>query len=74
MPLTVQSRDIILHNRPVTATTFGCKHVKIIIPTVWFAIPLMESFFPKLFSTLGTEEMFSVPSFFKGSYTFLKKD
>lgn len=72
MPLTVQSRDIILHNWPVTATTFWCKHIKIIIPTVWFAIPLMESFFPKLFSTLGTEKMFSVPSFFKCSNTFIK--
>lgn len=74
MPLTVQSRYIILHNWPVTATTFWCKHIKIIIPAVWFAIPLMESFFPKLFSTLSTKEMFSVPSLFKSSYTFLKKN
>ena len=73
MPLTVQSRDIILHNWSVTTPTLGCKHIKIIIPTVWFAISFMESFLTKLFPTLGTEKMFSVPSFFKCSYAFLER-
>ena len=73
MPLTVQSRDIILHNWSVTTPTFGCKHIKIIIPTVWFAISFMESFLTKLFPTLGTEKMFSVPSFFECSYAFLER-
>ena len=73
MPLTVQSRDIILHDWPVTAPTFGCKHIKIIIPTVWFSISFMESFLTKLFPTLGTEKMFSVPCFFECSYTFLER-
>lgn len=73
MPLTVQSRYIILHNWPVTTTTFRCKHIKIIIPAVWFSIPFMKSFLTKLFPTLGTEKMFSVPRFFKCSYTFLEK-
>lgn len=73
MPLTVQSRYIILHNWPVTATAFRCKHIKIIIPAIWFAIPLMKSFLTKLFPTLGTEKMFSVPCFFECSYAFLKQ-
>jgi len=73
MPLTVQSRDIILHNWSVTTPTLGCKHIKIIIPTVWFAISFMESFLTKLFPTLGTEKMFSVPSFFECSYAFLER-
>ena len=73
MPLTVQSRYIIFHNGSVTSPTLGCKHIKIIIPTVWFAISFMESFLTKLFPTLGTEKMFSVPSFFECSYTFLER-
>jgi len=73
MPLTVQSRDIILHNWSVTTSTLGCKHIKIIIPTVWFAISFMKSFLTKLFPTLGTEKVFSVPSFFECSYAFLER-
>lgn len=32
MPLSVQSRNVVLHDWHATATTFGSKHLEIILP------------------------------------------
>lgn len=63
MPLRVQCRNVILHDGPIAAITFWRKHIKVIVATIRFAVTFMEALFAELLATLGTEEMFCVPSF-----------
>lgn len=61
VPQSVQSRYIILQDGMGASTTFGGKHVKVILTTIGLTIPLMEAFWAKKCSALCTEEMFRMP-------------
>lgn len=72
MPLRIQSRHVVLHDWPVAAAAFRGKHVKVIVPTIWFAVTFMEALLAKLFAALGTEEVLCVPGLLQGCYAFIK--
>lgn len=73
MPLVVQSGDVVLHNGTVASATLGCEHVEVIVPTIWFALTLMEALLAELLAALGTEEMFGVPRLLQSRHTFLER-
>lgn len=72
VPKSVEGRDVVLQDGPCTASTLGCKHVKIILPTVGLAVLLMEPFWTEEGSTLGTEEMLGVPRSVKSCHYFIQ--
>lgn len=72
MPLSIQCRNVILHDGPIAATTLGSKHLKIVSLAVGFSIFFMETFFPKLVTTLSTEKVFWMPGLVQGRHTFIK--
>jgi len=47
VPLSVQGRDVVLHDRLGTPTTLGGKHSKVILFAVRLAILLVEVLFSK---------------------------
>lgn len=61
VPESVEGRDVVLQDGTGTAATLGREHVEVILPTVGFAVFLVEPFWTKEGSTLGTEEVFWVP-------------
>ena len=63
MPLGVQGRNIVLHYGTVAAIALWCKHFKVIVAAIGFAITFMETILTKLLTTLGTEEMLRMPGF-----------
>lgn len=73
MPLTVERRYIILHNSTVAAAAFGRKHIKIILAAIWLAVPFVKAFLTELFTALGAEEVFGVPSLLQSGHAFLKE-
>lgn len=74
VPLTVKSRNVIFHNWTVASSTFRSEHVEEVIATIWFALPFVETFLPKLFPALCTKEVFGVPRFLQSGDAFLKKE
>lgn len=71
MPLGIQRRNVVLHNRPVAAAAFGREHIKVIVPAIRLSIPLMEALLAELLSTLCAEKVFRVPGLLQGSHAFL---
>ena len=63
MPLGVQGRNIVLHYGTIAAIALWCKHFKVIIAAIGFAITFMEAILTKLLTTLSTEEMLRMPGF-----------
>lgn len=72
MPLAVESRNIVLCDRPIATPTLGGEHVKVVLPAEGFPILLVETFLPKLPATLSTEEVLRVPGLVQGGHTFIK--
>lgn len=63
MPVRVKSCDAFIQNRSIAVcTTWGVEFV-IVIFTVGLSFPLIKVFRPELLTTMGTGEMFRVPSF-----------
>ncbi|TGZ55130.1 Uncharacterized protein DBV15_10022 [Temnothorax longispinosus] len=73
MPLTVESRYIILHDSTVAAAALGREHVEIVLAAVGLAVPFMEALLAELLTALGTEEVFGVPSLLQGGHAFLEE-
>lgn len=72
MPKTIQRRNVVLQNGSSTSTTFGCKHVKIILPAKGLSILFMKTFRAKKRSTLGTEEVLWMPCPIQRRYHFIE--
>lgn len=72
VPEGVEGRDVVLQDGTGTAATLGRKHVKVIFPTVGFAVFLVEPFWTKEGSTLGTEEVFRVPRAVQRCHHFIQ--
>lgn len=72
MPLTVQSRNIILHDGPVAPVALRCKHVEVIITAVRLPVALVESILAELLTALGAEKVLRVPSFLQRRYAFIQ--
>lgn len=70
--MRIQSGDIILHDGTIAAIAFGCKHLKVIVAAIGFAIPLMEAILAKLLATLGAKEMLRVPGLVQSGHTFIQ--
>lgn len=73
VPLGVQGGYVVLHDRAVATTAFGCEHVEVVVAAVGLAIALVEAVLAELLATLGAEKVLRVPGLFQGRYTFLKK-
>lgn len=73
MPLPIQRWNVVLHDRAIAPAALWRKHVKVIVPTIRFAVPLVESLLAKLLPALGAEEVLRVPRFFQRSHAFLKE-
>lgn len=74
MPLWIQRGNIIFHDCSIATVAFRCKLLEIIVPTVWFAISLMEAIFAECLTALCTEEMFRMPRLLQCSYAFLSNE
>lgn len=72
MPECIESGDVVLQDGTGTATTFRGKHVKVILSAERLSILLMEAFRSKKGSTLGTEEVFRMPSLIQSSNNFIQ--
>lgn len=72
VPQGVEGRDVVLQDGTGTAATLGRKHIKIILPAVRLAVFLMEPFWTKEGSTLGTEEVFRVPRAVQRCHHFIQ--
>lgn len=72
MPECVEGRDVVLQDGTGTATTFGGKHVEVILSTERLSILLMKTFRSKKGSTLGAEEVFRMPSLIQSSDNFIQ--
>lgn len=72
MPLSVQGGNVVFHDGAVAATALGSEHIKVVVPTVRLAVPLVEAVLSKLLTALGAEEMLHVPGLLQGGHTFLK--
>lgn len=70
--LTVERWNVVLHDCAVASSTLGCEHVEIVIAAIRFSIAFMEAIVAELLTTLGAEEVFSMPGLIQGSHTFLK--
>lgn len=71
MPLRVERRNVILHDRPIAAVALRCKHVEIVVATVRFAVALMEAVLAELLAALGAEKVLRVPRFLQRGDAFL---
>lgn len=71
MPLSIQRRNIVLHNRSVASAAFGREHIEVIISAIRLPISLVEALLSELLSTLRAEEVFRVPGLLQGSHAFL---
>lgn len=74
MPLWVQCRNVVLHDRPIAAIALGRKHVEVVVAAVRLAVALMEAILAELLATLRTEEVLRVPCLFQSGDAFLLCD
>lgn len=72
MPLSIQSRDVVLCDWPVATTTFGREQLEVVIAAVGFAILLMEAPLAELRPAVGTEKVLRVPCLVQGSHAFIQ--
>jgi hypothetical protein len=61
--LTVECGNIVLHYSTVTPSALRRKHIEIVVATVGLSITFMETIVTELLTTLGAEEVLSVPGF-----------
>lgn len=74
MELTVESADVIFHNRSIASRTFGSKHIEVIFTAIRLTVLFMKTIISKLLTTLNTEEVFGVPCFVHSCHAFLMKE
>jgi uncharacterized DUF497 family protein len=72
MPLTVQSRNVILHDGTTATAALGREHIEVVVSAVRFAVPLVEALLAELLPALSAEEVFHVPRLLEGRHTFLQ--
>lgn len=73
MPLGVERRDVVLHDGFITPAAFRREHVKVVSAAIRLAIPFVEAIFTELLTTLSTEKVLRMPSFFQSRHAFLQK-
>lgn len=73
MPLRVQRRNVVLHDRPVAAVALGRKHVEVVVAAVRLAVALMEAILAELLAALSAEEVLRVPRLLQGRHAFLRE-
>lgn len=73
MPLCVEGRDVVLHDRRVAAAALGREHVVVVVPAVRLAVLLVEAVLAKCVATLGTKEVVRVPVLVQRGHAFLGK-
>lgn len=61
--LTVERWNIVLHDSSVASSALWRKHIEIVVATVGLSITFMETIVTELLTTLGAEEVLSVPGF-----------
>lgn len=74
VPLAIQCRNVVVHDRAIARATFWGEHVEIVFAAVWFALPFMKTVFSKLLPALSAKEVLHVPGLLQSCNTFLKKD
>lgn len=72
VPQRIEGRDVVLEDGPGAAATFGGKHVKVVLSAERLSILLVETFWSKKGSALGTEEVLRVPSLVQSRHNFIQ--
>lgn len=72
MPLSVECRDVVLHDGGVAASTLGSEHVEVVVSAVRLAILLVETIVPEGVAALRAEEVIRVPRLVQRRHAFVK--
>jgi len=71
VPLSVEGRDVVLHDGTSAARTLGREQLEVVVLAVGLAILLVEPVLPELVAAVRAEEVLRVPGLVEGSNAFL---
>jgi len=72
MPLGIQRRDVILHDRPIATAAFRREILEIVLLAVGFAIFLVKALRTEFTSAFGAGEVLRMPSLVQGCDAFIE--